>query len=44
MWVAAAGMAMLIPAMLSVRGGWLPAKAGQGSGGHAAPTARPSPA
>jgi len=44
MWVAAAGMAMLIPAMLSVRGGWLPAKAGQGSDGHAAPTVRPSPA
>jgi hypothetical protein len=28
----------------SVRGGWLPAKAGQGSDGHAALTVRPSPA
>jgi len=44
MWVAVAGMATLIPAMLAVRGGWVPAKAGQASGEHAAPTARPSPA
>jgi MFS family permease len=42
MWVAVLGMGMLIPAMLAVRGGWAPAKAGQGAGGHA--TARPSPA
>jgi hypothetical protein len=44
MWVAVVGMATLIPAMLAIRGGWVPAKAGQGSGEHAAPTARPSPA
>jgi OPA family glycerol-3-phosphate transporter-like MFS transporter len=40
MWVAVAGMATLIPTMLAVRGGWVPASSGQ----HAAPTARPSPA
>ncbi|HZZ07245.1 MAG TPA: MFS transporter [Candidatus Binataceae bacterium] len=44
MWVAVAGMAMFIPAMLAVRGGWVPAKAGQGSGEPAATAARPSPA
>ena len=44
MWVAVAGMAMLIPAMLAVRGGWAPAKAGQGSGGHPTTAVRPSPA
>jgi hypothetical protein len=44
MWVAVAGMAMFIPAMLAVRGGWVPAKAGQGSGEPAATTPRPSPA
>jgi hypothetical protein len=37
-------MAMLIPAMLAVRGGWVPVKVAQNSGGSAAPTARPSPA
>ena len=45
MWVAAAGMAILIPAMLAVRGGLA---AGQGRAAarsrHAAPTVRPSPA
>ena len=35
---------IFIPAMLALRGGWVPAKAGQGTGEHAAPTARPSPA
>lgn len=44
MWVAVAGMVLFIPAMLAVRGGWVPAKAGQGSDPAAAPTARPSPA
>ncbi len=44
MWVAVAGMILFIPAMLAVRGGWVPAKAGQGSGEQAAPTARPTPA
>jgi MFS family permease len=44
MWVAVAGMAMLVPAMLAVRGGWTPAKTGQGSGENMAAAARPSPA
>jgi len=44
MWVAAAGMILFIPAMLAVRGGWLPAKAGQATGEQAATSARPSPA
>lgn len=42
MWVAAAGMALLIPAMLAVRGGWAPVR--QGPGEHPAPAPRPSPA
>jgi OPA family glycerol-3-phosphate transporter-like MFS transporter len=44
MWVAVAGMAMLIPAMLAIPGGWLPVKTGQSSGNVGAPTVRPSPA
>jgi len=44
MWVAVAGMATLIPAMLAIRGGWAPARAGQGAGEHAASATRPSPA
>ncbi len=44
MWVAAVGLASIVPAMLAIRGGWLPAKAGQPSDERAAPTPRPSPA
>jgi MFS family permease len=42
MWVAVAGMAALIPAMLAIRGGWAPARTGQGAA--AAGATRPSPA
>ncbi|MGH7913344.1 MAG: hypothetical protein ACREPW_01665 [Candidatus Binataceae bacterium] len=44
MWVAAVCTALFIPAMLAVRGGWVPAKTGQGSGEQAATAVRPSAA
>lgn len=44
MWVTVIGAGLFVLASLAVRGGWLPAKAGQSAGEQAAPTARPSPA
>lgn len=44
MWVTVIGAGLFVVASLMVRGGWVPAKAGQGSGEQAAPTTRPSPA